>query len=83
MSENKWISAYKKRVENLNRTLQECVLKNSADGILNLNETLFILRGAVQEIESQHKEIIELKQITLNLKNTIKEDMDKLEEYVS
>ncbi len=83
MSENKWIAAYKTRLENLNRTIQECILRNTSEGILDLPEVNFILRGALLELETQHKEILELKKINLTLKSAINDEMDKLSEAVT
>jgi hypothetical protein len=83
MSENGWIQSYRRRIENLNRTLQECVMKNTSDGLLDLNETLFLLRGSVYEIEKIHKENEILKNDNLVLKNTINKEMEQLEEAIS
>ena len=83
MAENGWIQSYRRRLENLNRTLQECVMKHTADGLLDLNETLFLLRGSIQEIEKIHKENEKLKNENLTLKNTINKEMEQLAEAVS
>ena len=83
MVENKWIVAYRQRLNTLQRTLQECIYKNTADGVLNLQEVSFILNGALQELESQHKEIVKLKQTNLTLKSAINDDMDKLKKAVT
>lgn len=82
MTENGWIQSYRLRLENLNRTLQECVMKNTSDGFLDLNETIFLLRGSVQEIEKLHKEKEVLKNENIDLKNTINKEMEQLVEAV-
>jgi hypothetical protein len=83
MAENGWIQSYRQRIENLNRTLQVCVMKHTSDGLLDLNETLFLLRGSVYEIEKIHKENEILKNENLMLKNTINKEMEQLVEAVS
>lgn len=83
MTENGWIQSYRLRLENLNRTLQECVMKHTSDGFLDLNETIFLLRGSIQEIEKLHKQNEVLKNENIDLKNTITKEMEQLVEAVS
>jgi len=52
MSENQWLKDYGKRVEDMNYTLQQCIMAGSADGKLNLEEVMELFRGTINEIKS-------------------------------
>ena len=52
MSENQWLKDYGKRVEDMNYTIQECIMSGSADGKLNLEEVMELFRGTINEIRS-------------------------------
>jgi cell division protein FtsB len=58
-------------------------MKHTSDGFLDLNETIFLLRGSIQEIEKLHKQNEVLKNENIDLKNTITKEMEQLVEAVS
>jgi hypothetical protein len=52
MSDNQWLKDYGKRVEDMNYSIQECIMSGSADGKLNLEEVMELFRGTIAEIKS-------------------------------
>ena len=57
MSDNQWLKDYGKRIEDLNYSIQECIMVGSADGKLNLEEVMELFRGTIAEIKSLQNKI--------------------------
>lgn len=57
MSDNQFLKDYGERIENLNYTIQECIMAGSADGKLNLEEVMELFRGNVAEIRSLQQKV--------------------------
>jgi hypothetical protein len=57
MSDNQWLKDYGKRVEDLNYTVQECIMAGSADGKLDLEEVMQMFRGSITEIKRLQQQV--------------------------
>ena len=66
MSNNQWLKDYGKRVEDMNYTIQECIMSGSADGKLNLEEVMELFRGTVAEIKSLQNKVDALSEALRN-----------------
>jgi hypothetical protein len=66
MSNNQWLKDYGKRVEDMNYTIQECIMSGSADGKLNLEEVMELFRGTVNEIRGLQEKVNALSQALRN-----------------
>jgi len=69
MSDNQWLKDYGKRVEDMNYTIQECVMAGSADGKLNLEEVMELFRGCVGEIRNLQMQVDSLKEALISKVN--------------
>jgi len=67
MSDNQWLKDYGKRVEDMNYTIQECIMSGSADGKLNLEEVMELFRGTINEIKSLQEIINSLSDALRNI----------------
>ena len=68
MSENQWLKDYGKRVEDMNYAITECVMAGSADGKLDLEEVMELLRGTVAEIKNLQNKVDALSEALINKK---------------
>ena len=60
---NQWLKDYGKRIENMNYTLNECIMRGSSDGgNLNLEEVLQLFRGSIAEIKALQLQVETLKE---------------------
>lgn len=66
MSDNQWLKDYGKRVEDMNYTLQECIMSGFTDGKLNLEEVMELFRGTVSEIKSLQEKVNALSEALRN-----------------
>ncbi len=67
MNKNQWLKDYGKRIENLNYTIQECIMIGFADGKLDLEEVMKLFRGCIVEIKNLQNQVESLKE---SLRNT-------------
>jgi len=66
MNENQWLKDYGKRVEDMNYTIQECIMSGFTDGKLDLEEVMELFRGTVAEIKNLQSQVNALKEALIN-----------------
>ncbi len=66
MNENQWLKDYGKRVEDMNYTIQECIMSGFTDGKLDLEEVMELFRGTVAEIRSLQAKVDALSEALRN-----------------
>lgn len=57
MSDNNFLKAYGKRIEELNYNIQECIMAGSSEGKLDLEELMQMFRGCITEIKGLQQKV--------------------------
>jgi Flp pilus assembly protein TadB len=66
MSNNQFLKDYGQRVEDMNYTLQECIMSGFTDGKLNLEEVMELFRGTIAEIKQLQEKVNALSEALRN-----------------